>query len=827
MRLQVAPARVGCLALALMIALAGNGLVSIAQAQAHRLPAPVAGLVETGAPLYTVRTQEALGLSVPPTDIHRLPDGRILIFAGQEFAFGDGARWEIFHQAPDDVKAPGMGVAIGDDGQIYMGVPAGFARVEFDANMQWRLEVVAPWSAADGSSVPVLRYAQQVAGEWFWHSGTGAVFSWRPGENARFRGRVDAVESVLHLGDAFYLSDHTSGRLWRLGTSEMEAVAYMPSISVSETLTCGVPLSGRELLVGTYARGLQVFDGAVTRRFGATGALTGDVRINDLCATANGFFAAAVEDVGIVFFDREGRTLQVLDRALDHRLSHVIRLIAGRGGEVWGQVSDGILRVEFPARVSNFEPLIGSSLTVAHPDRADGRLWVMTDGRIHRGLYDAAGRLTRFAADTPPDRFAYAFSCAMGIPVVGTDRGAYYHDEAGWHGFFPLSANLRILDREPQDGRWLYAAVGEVGWLRPAAGGIEVERIPVSGLGNLYNAVAAADGTIWFELGNSRVGRVRLIGGGPVVDFFDRQDGLPEGWVNLFRLGEHVGFNVEGHILRFDEGTHHFTPDAEFARQFPDVRDVLGRPARDAGGRVWMTANGTVRVFEHRGAAWHDLQERIAPGLLPNFFTMQDDGVVWLHAERRLARFDPALPQPPPVPLQALVTHVTLTGHGRTIYHTGAVLPPLAYSDNSLIVHFVALGSPFTAPVHFDVRLEGSGDNWISAGGGGSAAFNRLKEGNYVLHVRPRSGGTAGTEATLAFTVRAPWYRTTYAYIGYAGAGLVVFLLAVSVATFITRREKRQLHQFILERTRQLADANARLAAREKQSPTPVPPFVT
>src|SRR5690606_21450087 len=123
---------------------------------------------------------------------------------------------------------------------------------------------------------------------------------------------------------------------------------------------------------------------------------------------------------------------------------------------------------------------------VAHPDRLDGRLWVMADGKIHRGIYDQGGRLTRFEEDTPGDRFAFAFSCAPGWPVVGTNRGAYFRHHDEWREFFPNSANFRILHRQPIEGRWLYGAVGEVGWLRSGDGTIVVEqRIPVSGLGNL------------------------------------------------------------------------------------------------------------------------------------------------------------------------------------------------------------------------------------------------------------------------------------------------------------------------------------------------------
>jgi streptogramin lyase len=589
-------------------------------------------------------------------------------------------------------------------------------------------------------------------------------------------------------------------------------------LSVSETLTCGVPLGTGQFLVGTYARGLQIFDGTRTRPFGGKGLLTGGIRINDLCETEGGFVAAAIENVGIVFFDRQGRMLQVLDRALDHRLSHVRRLVAGTGGEIWGQVSQGIVRVEFPARLSHYEPLIGSSLTIAHPYRLDGKLWVFADGRIHRGIYDADGRLVRFDEDTPPDRFVFAFSCALGRPVVGTDRGAYYRDANEWKAFFPLSANLHVLHPQPINGRWLYAAVGEVGWLRPTADGIEVERIPVSGLGNLYNTVSVQDGTIWFELGNSRVGRLRIAPGEPVVDFFDRQDGLPEGWVNLFAIGDHVSFNVEGQILRFDEATHHFIPDMEFGRRFPGATAVVGRPARDAQGRVWMSTNGAVHVYEQRGESWQDLGERMPPGFQPNFFTLESNGRVWMHADRRLARFDPMVPAPAVVPLKTLVTHVTLPGSGRTFFTNDTSLPEFDYADSSFVAHFVASGNPFEAPVRFEVMLEGAGNSWVSAGGGGSAAFNRLKEGRHVLRVRPLSGGMIGEEATLKIVVRPPWYRARSAYIGYAAGAVGFILFAIWVARFLSRRENRRLQQLVVERTRQLVEANTRVADMEEEA---------
>ena len=65
--------------------------------------------------------------------------------------------------------------------------------------------------------------------------------------------------------------------------------------------------------------------GAVMQPFPNTGHLNEGARINALCETAGGLYAAAVESSGLVFFDRQGRTVEVLDHSLDQSVA----LLAG------------------------------------------------------------------------------------------------------------------------------------------------------------------------------------------------------------------------------------------------------------------------------------------------------------------------------------------------------------------------------------------------------------------------------------------------------------------------------------------------------------------
>ena len=86
------------------------------------------------------------------------------------------------------------------------------------------------------------------------------------------------------------------------------------------------------------------------------------------------------------------------------------------------------------------------------------------------------------------------------------------------------------------------------------------------------------------ELGNGRVGRIRMEKDELVTDLFDQKSGVPEGWAQVFEIGGVVGFNIADQILRFDEATRQFLPDTDFNIKYPGLTEIAGRPGLDARG---------------------------------------------------------------------------------------------------------------------------------------------------------------------------------------------------------------------------------------------------
>ncbi len=775
------------------------------------MPSATANTVEVGAPPFAVDGPESLGFTMPPIDMHRMPDGRLLVVSRRELALGDGVRWETYQTAAESMALETEQVAVDGEGAIYAAVRGGFARVEFGPDGYWRLRRVA-WLPTDPVlENAVLRNVASVGGEWFWYGAAGAVVSWRPGAKAEIVARTGVDERPFGLGGEAYYFDQTTGRLQRVARPGGATVSLPLEPRAERLVTCTVPAGSGRLLVGTVGDGLKLFDGTKFEPFSTSGLLVGGHRVADLCAVGDEYYAVALASVGIVFVDRRGRLVQVLGRSYDSRLARVQRLLEAEGGVVWALLEDGMARVEFPAPISHFGALLEDGVNYARPVRHEGRLWMLSDSRVLRGVYGVGGELERFEVDSPPGKFQFHLGVSEGELLATNEGGIYRREPDGWRQVAAGIVYARPGIGETTTQGMPYVARDEVGWLRRSGDGLVADRTLCPGMGDVYGTVVAPDGAYWIELGVGRVGRVDLRGRVPNLRIFRQTDGLGEGWGQLYILDGVVRVSLpSGQVLRFNETSGRFEADLELVRRYPELASGVGRPKRDSLGRLWCADRNNAYVIEEEPDGRRRSVETVVLGFPCSEFTMETGGVVWLWGRRRLVRYDPRLRvAPSPVP-GCIVTSVQLNNSRRLLQAPRGALQPLDHSDNSLLVRFAAPGNPFAAPLHFEVLLEGEFSVWTPVGASGSAMFNRLAPGAYVLRARAVRGAESGPEGRLAFTITIPWYQSRWAFGGYA---LCVGLLAALVVQLILarqRREKQRLERTVAERTQEL------VAAREQ-----------
>ncbi len=784
----------------------------LAGAQSIPVAAADPDLIESGVPTFSVLGPEALGLSSAPVDLQQLPDGRLLAVGHQELAVGDGVRWEVFRQADGDQRVDTLSVAVDRDGQIYAGVPGGFARIDFDPDSRWRFTLIEKLPAKQTPGTPPLVNVSAAGNEWLWWWGSGPLYSWRPGSPSRMVGRANAPERAFLLDGKIHLSDFATGELFRMEKGLLQADPPQGELPAKQTITSVVNFGDGGALVGTRANGVQHYESTRFNPLVHSGLLAGGRRINDLCATDGNFFAAAVDNVGIVFFDHRGRTIQVLDRSIDHRLARAKRLLSTPGGMVWALLAEGIARIEFPDRFSHFEPIVSTSLENTQPHRHQGKLWLLSDMLAHRGIYGEGNRLERFEIDTPPGIIVCLAELDGSLLACGTENIFIRTALETWQVIVTGLRDAHICADQVAPGVWLYLAENEIGFLKKTGDSFTIERHPEPSLGHVYGGIVDGHGVYWAELGVAKIARIDATLARPTVEIFGPNEGLPDGWADLFCLDGDVRLNGSGQIMVLDDATRRFIPDLKLLQAVPALAGAIGRPTRDANGNLWITNQGGVHRYTFHDGRIEESSDFMSEGMLPTHFSMQSDGVVWLHERMRLARYDPSIPVALAAPLRALITGIQFPNTNRELHPVGNRLAPLTASENSFVVHFVAPNNSIRQPVTFEVMLEGAGNEWVSTGGTGSAVFNRLKEGAYVLHVRPRSRDSLGSEVTLAFSILPPWFRSPLAYFIYALSALGFIAFTAWLLTYLQRRETDRLERIVTQRTTELKESNLLLA---------------
>ena len=796
-------------ALGLLLALAAGP----AAAQ-DSLPAPPPGTIESGVPNFVVLGPESLGLSAVPTDLHQLPDGRWAAAALRQIAIGDGVRWEVFNQNLENAE-PNIGAAsliTGPTGELFTGLGDNIGQVVFTEQGGWFADIAAAFPSVKGNVHPGLARATALNGEWYWFGSSGTIATWNPGTALVPIGSVNVVSHLFALGPDTYISDSTDGQIYRRTPAGLVPVLPRGGTAAEYAVVGSAPAADGRILLATTRQGLQYFDGRSLAP-APSPAITGKHRVNALQQVAGEYYVLSVENFGLLFLDRQLRVVQVLDRSHDHRLAHVRRFVIGAAGDLWAVLSAGIARIDFPSPVSRLEPLVETGFSFALPARHRGRLWLCADGVAQRAVYDEQNRLLHFAPDSPPGRNISSLITdpAHDRLIACTDVGLFLRVEDHWELMVSGPPWMRVFPVPGTPARLLYSAADEIGWVRETPSGFVREPVPAPGLGTTFGGVVDRDGVAWIELGAGKCGRVDTRREPLAFELLGAESNLDNSWIQLFLLRGEVRITVSGRVMRYSAAERRFVLDEEFHRRYVEREgDVGSRCMYDKAGRLWFVSAGDLRLFEGDRALTIDSLY----GQRPYFIIPQEDGVVWLHRDNYITRFDPSVrAQPQPTP-HALITRVQLTADNRTIYPSGERIPAIPFASNSLAVHFCAAGTPVNVPLVFETMLEGSSAGWTPAGSTGSATFSRLNEGSYVLRVRPRLRDTAGGEARIAFTILPPWYRTRTAYTVYTLSLLALIGGIVWSVSALQRREKRRLAHLVRVRTAELNESNTRLVAQ-------------
>jgi len=146
----------------------------------------------------------------------------------------------------------------------------------------------------------------------------------------------------------------------------------------------------------------------------------------------------------------------------------------------------------------------------------------------------------------------------------------------------------------------------------------------------------------------------------------------------------------------------------------------------------------------------------------------------------------------------------------------------LSHRDYSFTLEFSALDYTHPSKNRYSYKMVGISDNWIEIGTRRFVPFTNLPPGKYIFHVKGTNNDGVWNEtgASIRIVIHPPWWRSNYAYAGYALALIVLIVVIIKLREQKLIREKRLLEERIIERTSEIARKNISLEEQKEEIET-------
>ena len=603
----------------------------------------------------------------------------------------------------------------------------------------------------------------------------------------RFTG--EGVNAAVALGASNGASDSDRGalfatntHLYRLTAGGVEPFPTASDSWLATSLAYSIQtLPGGEIAVGTRKGGLVLLnrDGVVDRILSTANGLTDDW-VSDIHVDSQGGIWLA-QNNGITRFNLG---LSLFGRG--ERVEGDVQTMARHDGGLYAGTTAGLFRLKpQPGAAPQFERIEGvnSAVFALMPYGKD--LLAATD----QGVFTASGKQAELIPGSGREAFDLSISARDPRTVYVARQTA-----------------VTVLVRD------------EVGWTRVA----EFES-PGEGF---RTVLEDGDGRVWATT-TANIWRFDFRGQKVQSEKFGAAQGVPAGWINARRLNGHVVFSTVNGLKRYDEALKRFVPDPSLGTQFSDGgRDVVN-VFDGAAGDVWVTGE--------RGQEYHGVLSRrdgrlkwfpmplLQSGITEIYWMSADpDGTVWASgADFVLYRWERALAGDPDRDFRVMTRRVGVIGRKESWYG-GAGNPGMAHlpwRENALRFEFAAPFYEEPAAVEYQVRLEGSDNDWSAWTHETSRDYTHLPEGSYRFLVRARTPhGAVSEDATVSLGVLPPWYRTWWAYFLYAVIGGFGVWGIVRLRTRQLEANMHKLEGIVEERTVEVRRQRDEIQAQEQRS---------
>ncbi|HKE24805.1 MAG TPA: GAF domain-containing protein [Bryobacteraceae bacterium] len=604
------------------------------------------------------------------------------------------------------------------------------------------------------------------------------------------------------------------------------------------------PWDDRRILISARAEGLAIYDGQTVSPFHteADEYLKANLSYVSI-PLSDGAFCITTLRGGVVIVEHDGRLRRIIGAESGLPPSAIYSAFEDQDGALWLGSGPGITRVALGSSVSILSKQeaadvarVNGSLYVASVNSGTGLYRLVPDSKTGlisaRPLASAASQVFRLLVFHDPSPGGRDQLLAAGQYAVTKIEGETVSPAMpGKTG--PGESAFDLLQSRKYPSRvYIGHNNGQSSMRWDGGKWIDEGRAQ----GSTYvtsNLVEDADGTLWVATrANATILRFTNPSSGlsnGTMEVLSGKDGVPQGQTLVSWAAGQIFASSVSHpgIFRWDAATRKFVPDQRFLLPINDP-EAFSFLWEHPDGDIWsVTAAGAARrmAIYHRGPDGsyrfdEDTVRPLSTTEVERLVAIEDRGVI-VAGNEGIAFFDGRSAASKPRPFPALVRAIRPFS-GDLLFGGDTAAPELApritAERNSLLFEFAAPVFGNENETAYQYYLEGADKGWRDWGKEHEANYSSLGPGDYRFRVRARTfQGQISDEASYAFTILPPWYRTNLAYALY---GILALFTVAGARRGLVRHEREKtrrntealqaqakaLEQTVAERTREIRE---------------------
>lgn len=253
---------------------------------------------------------------------------------------------------------------------------------------------------------------------------------------------------------------------------------------------------------------------------------------------------------------------------------------------------------------------------------------------------------------------------------------------------------------------------------------------------------------------------------------------------------------------------------------------LIHRIINDGDGKLWMVMfheSGSDNEYNELGyltdtdggLTWHSSSFKPLKDDVIFSIKKAKNGIYWMGGVKAVYSYNEKVSTKFDQPFNVHISGVYLNGEEEYLYHAlYASLDEhiIDYENNSIRFEFGATSYLGGIQNEYSYYLEGEENEWSKWKSSAFAEYQRLGEGDYVLHLKARNFyGYESEETTFAFTILPPWYRTWWAYLIYVACAILIIYIIIRLSIRRVKAQNEKLEQIVEERTAEIAEQNQQL----------------